>query len=216
MTDASSVLTGGNFEIVRDFPARDTQRLRIYRLETEHDPNTRQITWAQAIALWQQNVGFRSALSQALAESSFTAFFWETPAITPASLHQPWECVVVSAPELSNTTSDPIPFNRYLTGARQDTITTFPNLGRDALLVVPYPLGDLQVYAHMATFVRTAPATQVHRLWQVLGQTLQSRLTAHPDNPLWVSTSGLGVAWLHVRLDNIPKYYTYSPYCRVI
>jgi len=32
------------------------------------------------------------------------------------------------------------------------------------------------------------------------------------DRPLWVSTSGLGVAWLHVRLDARPKYYQYTPY----
>jgi len=28
----------------------------------------------------------------------------------------------------------------------------------------------------------------------------------------WLSTSGLGVGWLHVRLDSRPKYYTYEPY----
>ncbi len=27
-----------------------------------------------------------------------------------------------------------------------------------------------------------------------------------------VSTNGLGVAWLHVRLDTRPKYYTFQPY----
>ena len=29
---------------------------------------------------------------------------------------------------------------------------------------------------------------------------------------LWVSTSGLGVYWLHVRLDSYPKYYQHAPY----
>ena len=29
---------------------------------------------------------------------------------------------------------------------------------------------------------------------------------------LWLSTSGLGVAWLHLRLDHEPKYYQYAPY----
>jgi len=28
----------------------------------------------------------------------------------------------------------------------------------------------------------------------------------------WLSTSGLGIAWLHVRLDERPKYYTHAPY----
>jgi len=28
----------------------------------------------------------------------------------------------------------------------------------------------------------------------------------------WVSTSGLGVAWLHVRVDSKPKYYSHEAY----
>ena len=34
------------------------------------------------------------------------------------------------------------------------------------------------------------------------------------DAPTWVSTAGGGVAWLHVRLDSAPKYYTHRPYTR--
>ena len=30
--------------------------------------------------------------------------------------------------------------------------------------------------------------------------------------PVWVSTAGAGVSWLHVRLDDRPKYYGYQPY----
>ncbi len=32
------------------------------------------------------------------------------------------------------------------------------------------------------------------------------------DRPIWLSTAGGGVAWLHVRLDSTPKYYGYAPY----
>jgi hypothetical protein len=30
--------------------------------------------------------------------------------------------------------------------------------------------------------------------------------------PVWLSTAGAGVAWLHVRLDDRPKYYSHRPY----
>jgi hypothetical protein len=30
--------------------------------------------------------------------------------------------------------------------------------------------------------------------------------------PVWLSTAGAGVAWLHVRLDDRPKYYGHGPY----
>ena len=32
--------------------------------------------------------------------------------------------------------------------------------------------------------------------------------------PVWLSTAGLGVGWLHVRLDDRPKYYRHAPYVR--
>ncbi len=31
-------------------------------------------------------------------------------------------------------------------------------------------------------------------------------------NPVWLSTAGAGVSWLHVRLDDRPKYYGHGPY----
>jgi hypothetical protein len=34
------------------------------------------------------------------------------------------------------------------------------------------------------------------------------------EEPRWLSTSGLGVFWLHVRLDQRPKYYAHTPYRR--
>ena len=29
------------------------------------------------------------------------------------------------------------------------------------------------------------------------------------DRSVWLSTSGMGVSWLHVRIDQVPKYYTF-------
>jgi len=38
---------------------------------------------------------------------------------------------------------------------------------------------------------------------------MQSRIG---DRVVWLSTAGAGVPWLHVRLDDRPKYYHYGPY----
>ena len=32
------------------------------------------------------------------------------------------------------------------------------------------------------------------------------------DPPVWLSTAGMGVSWLHLRLDSQPKYYRHGPY----
>lgn len=57
--------------------------------------------------------------------------------------------------------------------------------------------------------MRQAPEPQKHALWQRVGAAMQRRLSA---KPVWLSTAGAGVPWLHVRLDDRPKYYGHAPY----
>jgi hypothetical protein len=69
------------------------------------------------------------------------------------------------------------------------------------------------MYTHLARFLREAPREQVHELWIAAGEAVMARLS---DKPLYVSTAGMGVAWLHVRLDTRPKYFGYEPYARML
>ena len=69
------------------------------------------------------------------------------------------------------------------------------------------------VFAHLAAFVRGAPAQQRHVLWQRVADAMMRRLSGQP---VWLSTAGAGVSWLHVRLDDRPKYYSFSEYRRFV
>jgi hypothetical protein len=85
--------------------------------------------------------------------------------------------------------------------------TNLANLGGDACLVAPAPQEPPEAYARLAAFARRAATSQQHELWQAVGAAMAGRLSSAP---LWLSTSGLGVDWLHVRLDKRPNYYTYA------
>jgi hypothetical protein len=37
-------------------------------------------------------------------------------------------------------------------------------------------------------------------------------LGRHGPRPLWLSTAGGGVDWVHMRLDDQPKYYRHLPW----
>ena len=93
------------------------------------------------------------------------------------------------------------------------SVATFPNLGNDAILVAPCATTGLD-FAHFASFIRRAPSEQAHALLAAVGAAVEKRLAEKraSGSPLWVSTSGAGVSWLHVRLDDRPKYYTFAPY----
>ena len=130
--------------------------------------------------------------------------------MTRGNLDQVFESVLVDCPQLTRATPDRLTFASYFEAAAPDEkVVCFPNLGHDAQLLVPCPLADPNSYTHLASFVREAPEQQVHALWRNLGQELASRLS---DRPIWTSSNGLGVYWLHLRLDSRPKYYHYAPY----
>jgi hypothetical protein len=63
----------------------------------------------------------------------------------------------------------------------------------------------------LAAFLREGPSDQVHDLWHRTARAVRENLGA---KPMWLSTAGLGVAWLHIRLDSRPKYYRFDGYRR--
>ena len=164
--------------------------------------------------LWRHDTGFSEFFSQTLAAMPFDAFFWEVRPITMASVDAPFESVVVDSPALSGVAADSSPFGMQLSASGSDDgIATFENLGGDALLVAPCTGPGTLQYAHLAEFVRHAPEQMHHTFWACVGAALLSRLGSAP---VWLSTSGLGVYWLHARLDRWPKYYTYAPYRQTV
>ena len=160
--------------------------------------------------LLRGNPSFADWFSAQLAAFPSAAFYWELPPLTKATIDAAAEFVLIDAPGLAGISPEPQPFSGYFARAT-DEIVVFPNLGGDALLVVPTPAAPDDVYPHLATFLRGAPAGQVRALWRRSAETLIGGLG---NTPLWLSTAGGGVAWLHVRIDRVPKYYSHRPYAR--
>lgn len=153
----------------------------------------------------------RSALTQTLATSEHSSFFWECTS-RPGEGEARFSFVLVDAPPLARLTANGAPFESHL-AASDGLVATFSNLGGDALLVVPQAIGRPDAYAHLADFVRKAPPEQVDALWVAVGNALR-QWRREERGRVWLSTSGLGVSWVHVRLDRRPKYYTHQPYRR--
>ena len=152
--------------------------------------------------------GGRTASSERvlLAEAPYAAFRWEMPALTTETLGKPFEFVLLDSPSLARRV-DRAAFAEHF--SPKWPVVTFGNLGGDAVLVVPCPVAGDEAYGHLAAFARLAPAAQVDMLWGVVGTATARRVSAIP---VWLSTAGAGVSWLHVRLDDRPKYYGYGPY----
>lgn len=171
------------------------------------DRHSQPATVAEVIAGWQSDPAFRTLFNSLLADSPFAAFRWETPGVMSDTLTRPFECVLLDSPGLDRR-PDPEAFAEHFADT-ESGVVTFPNLGGDAILIVPCPLADPPAYGHLAAFVRLAPETQRDALWRAVGEAMAARVGEHP---VWLSTAGAGVLWLHVRLDDRPKYYGHRPY----
>ena len=176
------------------------------------------VSYAETLHLWQIDANFRTFFIGLLAESPFSAFRWETPPITAATASRPFEFIMLDSPGLAST-PDAGAFAEHESRGVELGVVEFANLGKDAIMVVPclngpnpkslYPTGPVSAYGHLGAFVRYAPEWQKHALWKLVGKVMQRRLGV---NPVWLNTAGAGVSWLHVRLDNRPKYYSFLPY----
>jgi hypothetical protein len=166
----------------------------------------RALSFADIIYKWMNLPDFPQFYTKILAESPFEAFYWEHPPLLKNKQEAVYEFVLLPADALTTVEPEPHQFQAYYQKAQQ--AVSFQNLGGDAHLVVPCPI-EGKAYPHLAAFVRQAPAAQADEFWALVGKTY---LAALGEAPRWLSTAGLGVYWLHVRIDSRPKYYKWGVY----
>ncbi len=206
MSDRVSTNTGPASIYSSEITQLKKGRVLRFRLLRDGRP----LSWSDVVDLWQNDPSFRCFFVSVLADAPFPAYFWETPPVTSATVNQEFAFVIVDSPQLAGVRTDQQAFaNRFASAEPGASVIEFSNLGGDATLVVPCRRGPVSAYSQISAFARLAPDDQQHQLWTLVGATLERQLGAQP---VWLSTSGLGVYWIHIRFDSAPKYYTHKPY----
>ena len=184
----------------RDNPgSKDTLRLRFYAGDDR-------LSYAGFLRALVEDKSFRELVLNEMRAAPYVAFRWETPPLDSSSIEQPFECLMHDSPEL-DVPADPTDFKtNFQTGTE---VVSFKNLGDDATLIVPCPIAKSANYSHIGAFHHSAPRSQQHAFWIAVAQTMLARVG---PKPLWLSTAGGGVDWLHMRLDERPKYYRHLPW----
>jgi hypothetical protein len=167
------------------------------------------LSFSDVFQLWEQDTYFVDFYISVFEQSGYYGYIWETPAISTKSLDDTFEFVIHALPKSSGLPDHGTYAGYFDTETAPDGIVSFQNLGGDALLIVPSPYRPTADYSGLAEFFREAPLGQQRRLWCELGRHAKSRLS---DRPVWLSVSGGGIQWLHLRIDSTPKYYRYGPY----
>lgn len=150
---------------------------------------------------------FRRRFAEVLRNVDMPSYFWETPPTSETvATVRPFEFVVVRAMVLDSVEPEAEVFAEHFHYSCSTAV--FRNLGGDSILISPSPC-DNRDYAHIARFVRNASLQEQSDLFKKVGEVALQNLS---QRPMWLSTSGAGVYWLHIRFDSFPKYYTYEPY----
>lgn len=182
----------------------ELQKFKIKRLGTE-------LTYKEVLLLWESDLEFTDFYINIFKSCGYASYVFEMPPISNGSLHQVFEFVILKTPTYW-TTPDTQTFSDFFDkDAQNHGVVSFLNLGQDAMLVVPSPLREGVNYSGLAEFYRDSPIEQQRALWKETAQQIKLKLS---NRNTWVSVAGGGVAWLHIRLDDKPKYYRYTAYTK--
>lgn len=169
--------------------------------------NDERLSTKQFLHYLKSSIEFRTFYNNILINCGFAAFFWENKPLTNEKLNNDYECNLVNSQFLADQSPDSETFRNYFDSDKE--VVTFKNLGKDADLIVPVPKNEVGCYTHIGAFVRCKNRNQIDAFWKtVANETL--RITG--NKPVWLSTSGSGVYWLHARIDTYPKYYQTEEY----
>ncbi|CBY41622.1 unnamed protein product [Oikopleura dioica] len=173
------------------------------------------LTHGEFIDLLQEE-RFQDKLAKIFIDSPFAAFKMETPAISSATVGNDFGMILIKANHLASATPDTVSFREHWNNCDEKSlICTFPNLGGDSLLVCPVPprrkngrfdFETAKTYGSIAQFFREASKdyqSAFFRSWSTNG-----REASNKKSKTYISTEGSGVAWLHLRFDPYPKYYS--------
>ena len=205
----------------------DRFEFSFYKLPLGNEPS-KELTWAGFLSLCESkdsdfNTIFRQVLNQAT--DKLGAYFWECLPVSAETTDRPFRFVVTKNEELKSMKQD---FNSFIapeimskfkiTGKGPQVISFLTNNpAKDGILVIPSPYENQRVVSdhnkNISESTKHAPVERQLELWKETASQLFQELNKN-DGPRWLSTHGLGsgTRYLHVRIYNNPKYYSYSEY----
>eukprot|EP00339_Tiarina_fusa_P027892 CAMPEP_0117046704 /NCGR_PEP_ID=MMETSP0472-20121206/32287_1 /TAXON_ID=693140 ORGANISM="Tiarina fusus, Strain LIS" /NCGR_SAMPLE_ID=MMETSP0472 /ASSEMBLY_ACC=CAM_ASM_000603 /LENGTH=143 /DNA_ID=CAMNT_0004759145 /DNA_START=95 /DNA_END=523 /DNA_ORIENTATION=+ len=133
----------------------------------------------------QSSADFRFLLSEEISSVPWEGVFFETKPISKGTLENEMEFVIVKSSAVASIVANKKPFLSHIQDGPLNGVVSFPNLGKDATLIVPCQNEgqNIQSYGHLLTFLRQVPAEQKDNLWKLVGDELENRLES--GAPVW-------------------------------
>jgi hypothetical protein len=146
---------------------------------------------------------FRQTIIDLFANYDCDSVYWEFPPYYANAQHLNAEFTFVNTKGFGKANINA--FVEYFDKSINE-IVVFPNISKDALLISVSDNKNNEYDSHIMNFMKYHPSVETkHNLLKTIGE----NMLCHTNNagPIWLSTSGKGVQWLHVRISTTPKYY---------
>lgn len=115
-----------------------------------------------------------------------------------------YEHMLIESNNLDNMSQDYTPFNEYINKNITHTSMSFYNLSKTSKLIIPMPCVNKN-FTTLKDFIDNASIDTQKEFWKKVADEIRHMSKLHKK--IWISTHGLGVGYLHMRIDTSPKYY---------
>ena len=157
--------------------------------------------WSEVLSLWE------SGNYPEIPKNIKLPYFWRTSVLSNKK-DLVYKEEFVEDERLLEAKEDFKPFEEHLNKSKDEKYAiSFPNLSGDTILVVPIPRKSKR-FTNMFYFMSNASEKQKKELWKKVA--LEAKEFLKTNENIWISTHGLCVNYLHVRICNTPKYYENS------
>lgn len=171
------------------------------------DPDMHRLTppmWNEKLDEWKRGVP-QTYPKRAVA----AAFYYETSGFVDPYSTAYHEAFV----EMEETSTAPPQeqdyslFSEHLSRNTDEWAAAFDNISGDTRLVIPVPKPGLN-FRTMKDFVDNASYRHQAQFWKRVAAEIERRQARSAGAKVYVSTHGHGVAYFHLRICSVPKYYT--------
>ena len=157
--------------------------------------------WSEVLSQWE------SGNYRKIPSNIKSPYFWRTSVLN-SKRDLEYKEEFLEDERLLNKKQGVKPFSEYLDKNKDEKYAiSFPNLSGDTTLVIPIPRKSKK-FTNLFHFMNKASEIQKRELWKKVA--LEANKMLKNNENIWISTHGLEVNYLHVRICNNPKYYENS------
>lgn len=143
---------------------------------------------------------------------NYENYYIEIRPVTYNLLNTFFEFAIIKSPIYAKASYDCFKehgINENTNGAKK-----FSNLSGDTTLISPCynRNNDISTYGHIGIFLKKAMYEQIINLFKETIKAFYVLSENNQNKVYWISTHGHGVPWLHIRIDDKPKYIQYNNY----